>query len=136
VAQVLIMFTVGRTLFEMPLGDSPVALLVLTLALGLVASALGLLIGSLFQNSKQAGSAGTILGFVLMLLGGCVFPTFYSEGVIFYLSQITPHAHALDGFVQVMNQGANLVTILPNVGILVGMAVLFGVVAMWRFKWE
>lgn len=136
VIQVLIMFTVGRTLFEMPLGDSPVALLVLTLALGLAASALGLLIGSLFQNSKQAGNAGTILGFVLMLLGGCVFPTFYSEGIIFYLSQITPHAHALDGFVQVMNQGAGLVAILPNVGVLVGMAVLFGVVAMWRFKWD
>ncbi len=136
VLQVLIMFTVGRTLFEMPLGNSPAALLALTLAMGLASSALGLLIGSLFHNSKQAGNAGTILGFVLMLVGGCVFPTFYQEGLIFYLSQLTPHAHALDGFVQVMNQGAGLITILPNVGILVGMAVLFGTIAMWRLKWE
>ena len=134
--QVLVMFTVGNVLYDMPLGDSLVGVLVLTLALALAAASLGLMIGSLFGTSKTAGNAGTILGFVLMIIGGCIYPTFWEEGMVFYLSQLTPHAHAIDGYFKLMAEGAEVGAVLPDIGIMIGMAAAFFGIAMWRFKFE
>jgi ABC-2 type transport system permease protein len=134
--QVLVMFTVGNVLYNMPLGDSLVGIVVLTLALALTAASLGLMIGSLFGTSKTAGNAGTILGFVLMIIGGCIYPTFWAEGMVFYLSQLTPHAHAIDGYIKLMAEGAGVGAVLPNIGIMIGMAAAFFGIAMWRFKFE
>ncbi len=52
--QVLILFGVGYALFQMPLGQSPLALLLLTLALGLASTSLGMMLGALCRTSKQA----------------------------------------------------------------------------------
>ncbi|MCK4831506.1 MAG: ABC transporter permease [Anaerolineales bacterium] len=134
--QVLVMFTVGNVLYNMPLGDSLVGIVVLTLALALTAASLGLMIGSLFGTSKTAGNAGTILGFVLMIIGGCIYPTFWEKGMVFYLSQLTPHAHAIDGYIKLMAEGAGVGAVLPNIGIMIGMAAAFFGIAMWRFKFE
>jgi ABC-2 type transport system permease protein len=61
--QMLVLFGICNALFEMPLGE-PLGLLVLTLALALAATGLGMLLGSLAQTSKQAESIGILLGFV------------------------------------------------------------------------
>jgi ABC-2 type transport system permease protein len=113
-----------------------VGIVVLTLALALTAASLGLMIGSLFGASKTAGNAGTILGFVLMIIGGCIYPTFWEEGMVFYLSQLTPHAHAIDGYIKLMAEGAGVGAVLPNIGIMIGMAAAFFGIAMWRFRFE
>jgi len=133
----------------MPLGDSPLALLALTLALALAATGLGMLVGSLAQTSKQAGSIGMLLGFVLFIAagltpatagfditGGVVEISRPSEGFTFYLSQITPHAHAFDGFLKLIIHGAGFMDILPNIAVLLGFGVVFLLVAMWRFRFD
>ncbi len=134
--QVVLMFTVGNVLYDMPLGESILGMSFLTLALALAAASLGLMIGSLFDSSKKAGNAGTILGFVLMIIGGCIYPTFLEEGLPFYLSQMTPHAHAIEGYMRLMSEGVGVVAILPNIGILIGMAAAFLGMAVWRFRYE
>jgi ABC-2 type transport system permease protein len=145
--QMLVMFGIGNLLFEMPLGDSPLGLLALTLALALVATGLGMLVGSLARTSKQAGNIGMLLGFVLYfasgfmvfnitLTGGVADVSYQPEGIRFYISQLTPHAHAIDGYLKLMLQGASLVDILPNILALLGFSVVFLVLAMWRFKFD
>lgn len=146
--QMLVLFGICRAFFAMPLGDSPLALVALTLALSLAATGLGMLVGSLAQTSKQAGSLGMLLGFVLLFASG--FITVYSfkitgsvfelnqpsEGFSFYLSRLTPHAHAFDGYLQIILNGAGLADILPNIAALLGFAAVFFLVAMWRFKFD
>jgi ABC-2 type transport system permease protein len=68
--QMLVLFGICNVLFEMPLGDSLLGLLALTLALALAATGLGMLVGSLARTSKQAGSIGMLLGFVLWFASG------------------------------------------------------------------
>nr|MBC8445624.1 ABC transporter permease [Chloroflexota bacterium] len=51
-------------------------------------------------------------------------------------SQFTPHAHAIEGYLKLMSQGAGVVEVLPQVGLLAGVGVLFFLIAMWRFKFE
>jgi len=144
--QMLVLFGICSVLFEMPLGD-PLGLVVLTLALALAATGLGMLLGSLAQSRKQAGSIGMLLGFVLWfasgftsfaidLTGGQVQFDLPIEGFRYTLSQLTPHAHAINGYIKLMIDGVGLVDILPNILALLGFGVVFFLVGLWRFKYE
>ena len=141
--QMALLFGITNALFGMPLGDSPLALVVLTLALALAAAGLGMALGSLARTAKQADAIGFVLGFLLYFASGSLSPTGYlrdmgfrSEGFRYYLSQITPNAHAFDGYLKLVIDGAGLVDILPNIVALLGFAVVFFLLGVWRFRYE
>lgn len=133
--QVLVMFGVGSGFFGIPLGDSPLGLLLVTLALAMSAASLGMLVAALARSRSQADGIGFVLSIVLAAVGGSVIPT-PEEGFLHVLSQFTPHAHALEGYLELTSQGAGVVDVLPQVGLLAGVGVLFFAIAMWRFKFE
>jgi ABC-2 type transport system permease protein len=141
--QMLLMFGVGSVLFDMPLGDSPLGLLTLTLSLALAATGLGMLLGSLARTSKEAGNIGMVLGFLLYFAsgqtGGSISRTGFESGLAgfqFYLSQLTPHSHAFDGYLKLMLGGAGAADILPNIFALLGFGLVFFLVGLWRFRFE
>jgi len=147
--QMVVLFGICTFLFEMPLGNSPLGLLALTLALALAATGLGMLLGSLARTSKQAGSIGMLLAFGLMFASGLLAANLSvdlsrgvaevalpSEGFTFYLSQLTPHAHAYNGYLELLLEGAGLADIWPNILILLGFGVIFLLVGLWRFRYE
>jgi ABC-2 type transport system permease protein len=92
------------------------------------------------KTSKQADSLGTLLGFVLAGLGGAVAvtttPLWRTPGLMGIIANLTPHAHALEGFYSLMAEKAGVVQILPQVGILLLIAAVFFTVAVRRFKFE
>jgi ABC-type multidrug transport system permease subunit len=127
----LVLFGICRVFFEMPLGNSP----------------LGMLVGSIVRTSKQAGNLGVVVGFVFLVAsgvlgspfkisGGVVEITSPTEGFGFYLDQFTPHAHANDGYRQWMLESAGLLDIGTNILALLGFAAVFFLVAIWRFKFD
>ncbi len=138
--QVVVLFGVANILFDMPLGKSPVALVLLTLVLALVATALGMLVAALSGTAQQADNIGTVLGFVLAGIGGCIAmsptPLTRAEGFMGVLSNLTPHGHALEGYYRLMAENATFVQILPEIGILLAVGVVFFLIARWRFRFE
>jgi ABC-2 type transport system permease protein len=134
--QVLVMFGVGHIVFDMPLGDSPLGLLLLTLAVALVATSLGMLIGALARTSKQGDMIGFVLGMILMAVGGGIAPPSQMGEFVYNLSRLTPHAHAIEGYIKLLGEGAGVVAILPQMAVLAGMGALLFTVAMWRFRFE
>jgi len=146
--QMIVLFGICVVFFDMPLGGSPLALFLITLTLSLAATSMGMLIGSVAKTSKQAGGIGMVAGFVLMIASG--FITFYSlnvtgnvaeigipkDGFGFVLSRLTPHAHAFDGYLNLFLKGAGLGDVFPNILALLGFAVVFFSLAMWRFKFD
>jgi ABC-2 type transport system permease protein len=134
--QAIVLFSVGYALFKMPLGQSPLALLLLTLALALASASLGMLLGALSRSSKQADQLGMVLGFVLLALGGSIFPLFRAEGFIGIVSRLTPNAWGIEGYMGILSDNWTLAQVAPNILALVGFAVVFFVVAVWRFKFE
>lgn len=135
--QVIVLFGVGVALFKMSLGESPLALLLLTLALALASASLGMLLGALCRTSKQADSLGTVLGFILMVLGGTiVYPLFLDKGFIGTLSRLTPNAWGVEGYMMLMADNWTLAQTAPNILALFGFAVVFFAVAVWRFRFE
>jgi ABC-2 type transport system permease protein len=138
--QVALLFTLGSIVFDMPLGNSPVSLVLLTLATAFVATAMGVFVASVSKNSSQAGNIGIILAFILAALGGALplsnIPLTRTEGFISVISKFTPHAHAVEGYYRVMAENAGLAQVWIEVLILIAIGIIFSLLATWRFKFE
>jgi ABC-2 type transport system permease protein len=138
--QTVVLFAVASIFFDMPLGQSPLGLVVLTIIVALASASMGMLVASVAKSANQAGNVGILLGFVLGAIGGCINlsadPSFRAEGVMGAISQLTPHAHAMEGYYRLLAENGNLVSILPQIGILLLFCAAFFGIATWQFKFE
>ena len=140
ILQVLVIFGVGNIVFDMPLGNALVGMILITLGMGLAATSLGALLAAVSRSERQANSIGMVLGFLLAGLGGCIqvglTPTYRMSGALGTISKFIPHAHALEAFRKMMMEGAGTLEVLPQVGILFGFSAIFLAIAIWQFKYE
>jgi ABC-2 type transport system permease protein len=137
--QVVILFTIGYILFDITLGQSPLALVTITILVAFVAVSLGMMVAAFAKSAKQADNVGMILAFVMAGIGGAFPlwpPVFRAEGFVGTLSKFTPHAHALEGYYSVMAENAGFTQILPQLAVLLVMGLVFTLIAIWRFKFE
>jgi len=138
--RVAVLFSVAHFAFHMPLGTSPLALIVVTIAVGLTAAALGMLVATIAKTPKQADNIGVLAALIMAGIGGALPtawpPIFRAEGFATTLSRLTPQAHAVEAYFSVMAENAGLAQVLPQVGILLAMAAAFFVIAARRFRFE
>lgn len=138
--QAVLLFTIGKLAFDVPLGQSPGGLVVLTIVVAGVSTSLGLLLATLVKSKKQAGDMGMLLGFVLGFAGGAIpiaqLLMTRMEGPMSVLSRIVPHANAIEAYYKLVAENASLMDILPEIGILIGMLVIFLLIAVRRFKFD
>ncbi len=140
--QIVLMFAVG--VFIMPLvgapklelGPHPEALILISLAISLAATGLGLLIAALAKTAEQIGGLGSLLVVTMAALGGVMVPRYIMPDFMQTVGLITPHAWALTAYQDVLVRGYDVARILPEVAALMGFAVVFFGVALWRFKWD
>lgn len=140
ILQVALVFGFANIVFNMPLGESPLGLMLVTLGLAFAATALGMMLAALAKSRRQAESIGLMIIFGIGALGGCFqlspMPLYRTEGFLGSISKFTPQAQALEGYRQLLIEGATAVDVLPQVAILVGMGIVFFAIALWRFKFE
>jgi ABC-2 type transport system permease protein len=134
--QVVLLAAVGYAVFQMPLGSSPLGLALLVLGLALASAALGMMIGALTRTKKQAEQVGTVVGFVLLILGGTMFPLFRSAGMMGILSRLTPNAWGIEGYMGMLSDNWGMAQLWPNLLALFAFAAVFFAIAAWRFKYE
>lgn len=131
------LFAIGIVGFGMKVGGSPLALVVLTTAVVVCATALGLLIAAIGGSERGMGSIGSVLLLVMGLLGGCMVPRLAMPAVMRTIGLAVPHAWALDGyFALLVRDGGGLVDVAPQIGALAGFAVVFAALGIWRFRFE
>lgn len=134
--QLLFLFGVGRLAFKINLGDSLLGLGLTMLATALAATALGVLVGTVSRTNEQANSLGMMLGFVLAIVGGFPIAWFKLGGVMAIISNLTPHAHAIQAMQGLTVEAFPLLQVMPHILIVFGFAVVFFVVALWRYRFE
>ncbi|MEK7716270.1 MAG: ABC transporter permease, partial [Pseudomonadota bacterium] len=140
--QIVLMFAVG--VFIMPLvgapklelGSHPEALILISLAASLAATGLGLLIAALAKTAEQISGIGSLLVVTMAALGGVMVPRYIMPDFMQTIGLISPHAWALTAYQDVLVRGYDVARILPEVAALMGFAVVFFGVALWRFKWD
>jgi len=136
--QVAFLFGIAAAVFGMPIGNSILGLLLVTLALSLAVTSLGLLLASVTKTGKQAGAIGMVLGFVLAGLGGALiqFRVYEAEGFLGIIGKLSPHAHAIEGYSRLIQDGLGAVNVAPQVLILLGFALVFFLGAIWLLKFD
>lgn len=100
-----------------------------------VAAGAAMLLGSLLDNESAASGLGVGLGLVLAALGGSMMPLEFFPDTLRAVAHVTPHAWAYDAFASIQRHDGTLVDVLPQLGVLTGMAVALlaaGAVALRR----
>lgn len=115
--QALFIVVLGRSFFGVSWGD-PLGVVAVIAAFALVATSVSLLFGTLARTNEQATSLGPPVGIALAMLGGVMWPLEIVGPVLRAVGHLTPHAWALDAFVELMGNDGGLVDILPMVGVL------------------
>jgi ABC-2 type transport system permease protein len=130
--QLIFILLICNLLFNLPLGGSPLALLVVILAVSLTVAGMGILIAGLARSQTQSGAIAIFIVLAMGAVSGAMVPQLEIPGIGF----ITPHYWALEGIQNVISRGMGLEGVLMQSGILLGMAVLFFAIGAWRFKYE
>jgi len=123
----------SRLLFGVRWGD-PLAAAVLMICFALVSAGAGMLLGALARSIQQAIAIGLLIGLSMAALGGAMMPLDLFSPTMRRVAHLTPHAWALDGFAALLRHGGNLATILPELGVLVGAALVLLTLASWRLR--
>jgi ABC-2 type transport system permease protein len=108
-------------LFGVEWGDPLAAAVVLTVFCA-VSAAAAMVIGALMDNDAAASGVGVGLGLVLAGLGGSMVPPEFFSDTLQAVSRLTPHRWAYDAFAELQRHDGTLADILPQLGVLAGMA--------------
>jgi ABC-2 type transport system permease protein len=117
-------------------GGSMAGLLVLLLAFSLASVAFGTLMGTVVKTSGQANNLSIMSGMAMALLGGCWWPSELFPDVLLTVNKVLPTSWVMDGLNGLMLQGFGLTEVLPLAGVLLGFAVVFFLIGVWRFRFE
>lgn len=122
VLQSALIVVVGALVFGVDWGD-PAAATVLVLLWALVGTGAGMLSGTVFRTEEQATSIGPPVGVAFGMLGGCMWPLEIVPPVMQTIGHLTPHAWAVDAWIELLSRGGGIAQIGTELAVLTGFAV-------------
>lgn len=137
VVQLVLMFSWGALLFGLELGRHVPGFLAMAISTALACSAFGLMLASVSRTRAQLSALSTMIVLTISALGGSMFPRFLmpeglrKAGLVFF------NSWALEGFTDVFWREEPFLSIIPEICVLVGFAILFFFVARrLSRRWE
>jgi ABC-2 type transport system permease protein len=134
--QMALLILFGVFVMKLPWDREPLALSVLLTTSALAAGAFGTAMGTFVRSESQANGLSIMAGMVMALMGGCWYPIELFPKAVQTAVKILPTTWAMQGMLDLSLRGAGLTDILPNAGVLLGFAVLFLGIGVWRFRYE
>ncbi|MFN8463332.1 MAG: ABC transporter permease, partial [Anaerolineales bacterium] len=102
----------------------------------LAAAAIGTAMGTFIKSEGQASGLSIMAGMLMGMLGGCWFPLELFPPVMQKIAMIFPTYWSMQGLLDLLLRGGGLINVLPEAGVLLGFAVIFFSVGVWRFRFE
>lgn len=134
--QMLVLVLFAALVMKVNWVHAPAALAVMLVASALAASAMGVALGAFVKTEGQANGLSIMLGMIMALLGGCWYPLELFPAVVQQAVKVLPTRWAMQGMLDITLRGQGLNAVLPEAAVLVGFAVLFYAVGIWRFRYE
>ncbi|MFB4311856.1 ABC transporter permease [Actinomadura sp. GTD37] len=97
---------------------------------------IGMLIGAWAKTQETAQAVTQLVVLPMAFLGGSFFPLDASPGWMRTLSYIFPLRYLNEGMLNVMGRGLGPASALPQIAVLVGVAVVGALIAMRLFRWD
>ena len=134
VMQVAVLWGVGIVAFGIDLGASPLAVILISLAIVFTSSSFGVMLAALVRTAEGASSAGVLVSLVLAPLGGSWWPLFITPDWMQALGKLTPHGWANTAFNNLMLFHADFGDVVINIVAVAAFGVVFLIVAFTRFR--
>ncbi len=131
--QALIIVLGSLIFFGVNWGD-PLGTAAVILSFCLVGTGAAVLVGTLCSTEQQAQPIGFLLGLGLAALGGSMAPLEVFPSTARAIAHITPHAWANDAFSKLLRHGGDLITVLPQIGVLLAFALAAIAIAVWQLR--
>ena len=131
-----LIFAAGMLFFGVRVDGSVVGFVALIGAFALMTAAFGLFIAALGRTPEATRGLAIFATLVMVMLGGAWVPSFVFPQWLQTASLVMPTRWAVDGFDAMTWRGLGLEAAWQPIGVLLGFAILFGVVAVLRFDWD
>ena len=133
---ILVVFAFGMAVFQVRFSGSFVGFVLVATAYCLTAAAFGLLIAALGKTPEAARGISIMAVLLMVFLGGAWMPSFMFPAWMQSVTKLVPTRWAVDGMEGATWRGLGLIELLPATGMLLLFAVVFGALAVARFRWE
>jgi ABC-type multidrug transport system permease subunit len=135
-AATLVVFLGADLLLDFTMHGSYLALFAVFIAGALCMISLGLLVASRIRTEELADGLLNMLSWPMMLLSGVWFSMEGTGEFAQTLSQLMPLTYLVDAARAVMLDGAGIVELLPQVGLMLGIGLLLLGLAAVLFRWD
>lgn len=132
----MVSFAFAMIVFRVRIQGSVAGFFAVSIACALMASTFGLLVAALGNSPATARGVTTLAVLMMVMLGGAWVPTFIFPAWLQQFTLLVPVRWAVDGLDAMTWRGVGLSGALAPAGVLLGFAVLFGMIAAIRFRWE
>ena len=134
--QMGVLIAFGVLVMKVNWWHAPLALVLVMISSALAAASLGTMLGTFVKTEGQANGLSIMIGMVMAMMGGCWYPIELFPEAIRTAAQALPTYWAMTGFLNIAVRGQGLSGVLRESGILMGFALVFFAIGVWRFKFE
>jgi len=132
----IILFAFARVVFGVRIQGSMVGFLGVCAAFSLMTAAFGLLIATLGKTAEATRGIAILATLLMVMLGGAWVPTFIFPRWLKAITVVFPTRWAMDGLDAVTWRGLGFSAVALPIALLFGCALVFGILAVARFRWE
>mgnify|MGYP000926856221 FL=1 len=134
--QMTILVAFGRFVLHVNWGNSILAVAMMLVSSSLAAAALGVMLGTLVKTESQANGLSIMVGMVMAMLGGCWYPLELFPQTVQNVVRVLPTTWTMQGMLDIALRGQGPESVLLEMLVLFGFALVFFLVGIWRFKYE
>jgi ABC-2 type transport system permease protein len=132
----LVLFTFARVAFGVHIRGSMAGFVGVCAAFSLMTAAFGLMIAALGETVEATRGYSIMATLIMVMLGGAWVPTFVFPKWLQQLTVVVPTRWAMDGIDGMTWRGLGFSSALAPIGVLLLFTLLFGAVAVMRFRWR
>jgi ABC-2 type transport system permease protein len=132
----LVLFGFARIVFGVHIQGSFLGFLGVCAAFSLMTAAFGLLIAALGETVEATRGYSIMATIIMVMLGGAWVPTFFFPMWLQKFTVIIPTRWAIDGLDGMTWRGLGFSSALAPIGVLLLFTILFGALAIVRFRWK
>jgi ABC-2 type transport system permease protein len=132
-ALLCVMFTVAVFVFGVHIA-SLAGFIGMALCFGVLTASLGLVIAAFGKTPEAARRIAMFAILIMVMLGGAWMPSFLFPQWMQQLTLAVPTRWAIDGLDAITWRGMDAMAAVPAMGVQLAFALVFGLLAVWKFK--
>jgi ABC-2 type transport system permease protein len=132
----VVSFAFAMVVFGVRIHGSVIGFAAIAVACSIMAATFGLFVAAIGKTAPATRRVATFAVLIMVMLGGAWVPTFILPAWLQRITVVIPARWAVDGLDAMTWRGLGFdAAVMPTL-MLLGFAVLFGVLTLARFKWE